>query len=366
MAEKPTRLLIVDDSALYRRMISDVLRNVPDVSIVGLARNGEDALVKIKEFDPDLLTLDVQMPDMDGITLLREINRRGLRSKAIMVSSFTSHGAQVTTDALLEGAFDFILKPAGYDFDANRRELRDALEEKIGAFRQSEGHALAGDQQRLRAAGATSPSVVPSHDQMLPSECQAVIFGTSTGGPAALKKVLPALPAELPVPVLVVQHMPPEFTQSLAQRLDGISALHVTEAANGAEVKAGSVLIAPGGRQMKLVRGRDRVQARITDDPPEDGYRPAADYLLRSAIEIFQGQILCVIMTGMGHDGLEGCRALKKSGGHVFAQDQRGCVVYGMPKAAIDDSIVDQVVRLERIGSAVISHLKRSSCTSDL
>jgi len=361
MAQKPTSLLIVDDSALYRQMINNVLRDARDVSIVGVARDGMDALKKIEEFDPDLLTLDVQMPDMDGIGVLREINRRGLRSKVIMVSSFTSLGAQVTTDALLEGAFDFILKPTGKDPDENRKRLRDALEEKIGAFRQAEGNTSAWDRQRIRAAGAMSPRTVPPRESQTSSPaCRAVLIGTSTGGPAALKQVLPALPAELPVPVMVVQHMPPEYTHSLARRLDEICPLQVTEAANGAVVKAGSVLIAPGGRQMMLNNRKERVHVQITDDAAEHGCRPAADYLLRSAIEVFQGQMLVVIMTGMGHDGLEGCRLLKESGGCIFAQHPHGCVVYGMPKAVIDDGIVDRVLPLGRIGPAIVSHLGRS------
>jgi len=350
---EPTRLLVVDDSALYRQTIVNVLRDASDVSIVGVARDGEDALEKITRLDPDLLTLDVEMPGMNGIEVLREINRRRLRPKAIMVSSLTADGAQVTTDALLEGAFDFILKPSGQDGEENRVRLRESLDEKIAAFRAPDEGTKAGE-RRLAPVRTKAPSTVA------PTACKAVIIGVSTGGPAALKRVLPSLPGTLPVPVLVVQHMPSQFTAALARRLDDMCDLDVAEAANGTEARAGKVLIAPGGKQMKLIRRNDRVLAKLTNDPPENGCRPSVDYLLRSAGRVFEGEALGVIMTGMGRDGLEGCRALKERGGRVFAQHPSGCVVYGMPKAIIDNDIADRVLPLSRIGPGIVSHLERS------
>jgi two-component system chemotaxis response regulator CheB len=348
----PTRLLIVDDSALYRQTIGNVLRDATDVDVVGIARDGHDALEKIASLDPDLLTLDVQMPDLDGIGVLREINRRRLRPKAIMVSSLTSEGAQVTTDALLEGAFDFILKPTGADPTENRQRLRAALDEKIGAYRQSI--------RRRRVPGRRAPAE-PDADEAPPggAVCRAVLVGTSTGGPPALKTVLPQLPADFPVPVLIVQHMPPKYTESLAQRLDEACPLDVSEAADGSEVVPGRVLIAPGGRQMKLARKNGAIRARITDDPQEHGCRPAVDYLFRSAIEAFDGAALGVIMTGMGRDGLRSCELLKARGGCVFAQHEDGCTVYGMPKAVIDEGIADRIVPLDGIGRAVVRHVLR-------
>lgn len=353
MRSEPTRLLVVDDSALYRQTIANVLRDAPDVSIVGVARDGKDALEKIERLDPDLLTLDVEMPGMNGIAVLRAINRRRLRTKAIMVSSLTAEGAQVTTDALLEGAFDFILKPSGQDPEKNRLLLRENLDEKIAAFRAPGGRTKAHE-KRLSPVRKAAASTLPE------TGCRAVIFGVSTGGPAALKRVLPALPETLPVPVLVVQHMPAQFTEALARRLDAMCALDVSEASNGMEVKAGRIFVAPGGRQMKLVRRDDRVLAKLTSDPPENGCRPAVDYLLRSVGKIFEGEALSVIMTGMGRDGLEGSRDLKERGGRVFAQHPFGCVVYGMPKAIIDNDIADRVLPLSRIGPAIVSHLERS------
>jgi two-component system chemotaxis response regulator CheB len=346
MDHAPTRLLIVDDSALYRQAIRNVLRDVDDVEIVGVAKDGADAMAQIEALSPELLTLDVQMPDMDGIAVLREINRRRLPVSAIMVSSLTSEGAAITTDALLEGAFDFILKPSGPDSTANRTRLRDELDEKIAAFRQATDRA-------------PTPAPAPDAGPAVGAGRRAVVVGTSTGGPAALKALLPALSASLPAPVLVVQHMPAEYTRSLAARLDGLSGLEVVEPASGRVVEPGSVLVAPGGRQMGLVRRGGRVVVGVNDDPEEHGCRPAVDYLLRSAVEVFDGEILAVIMTGMGRDGAEGCALVKQRGGTVFAQHERGCLVYGMPKAVIERDLADRVLPLDRLASAINQHVGR-------
>ena len=349
---------MVDDSALYRQSISNVLRGVDEVQTVGIAKNGVDALEKIEKLDPDLLTLDVEMPDMNGIELLREIKRRRLRAKAIMVSSFTSHGAQVTTDALMEGAFDFILKPSSSDSAANRQRLGDELNEKIAAFRDS-----SCARRRLSRGRGRDPIEDESAATEVPtakSECRAVMIGTSTGGPAALKTVLPRLPVDLPVPVLVVQHMPETYTSSLAKRLNAICPVEVSEASDGMEAVAGRVIVAAGGKQMKLTRSGKRLIIRLADDPPENGVAPAVDYLLRSAAETLDGDALAVIMTGMGRDGLEGCRALKQSGGFVFAQSKVDCVVYGMPKAVIEEGLTDRILPLGKVAPAVVRHIKRS------
>ncbi|MHC5113966.1 MAG: protein-glutamate methylesterase/protein-glutamine glutaminase [Planctomycetota bacterium] len=351
----PTRLLIVDDSALYRQTISIVLRDAEDVCVVGVAKDGIDALEKIAELDPDLLTLDVQMPDMDGICVLREINRRGLRTKAIMLSGLTSEGAQVTTDALLEGAFDFILKPSGPDADENRQRLRDELDEKIAAFRAAHRWRTVRDRRR------PAPAEPEADEPATPSgECRAVVLGTSTGGPAALKVVLAALPADLSVPVLVVQHMPPRYTQSLARRLNEVCPLDVSEAGDGAIASAGRVLLAPGGRHMRLVATDEETRVRVVDDPPENGCRPSVDYLLRSATKAYDGQVLAVIMTGMGRDGLEGARLLKERGGRVYAEHEDTCTVYGMPKVIVEGGLADRVIPLEGIGRAMVRHVARS------
>jgi len=315
----PTRILVVDDSALYRQSIHNVLREVADVSIVGTAKNGVEALAKIKELDPDLLTLDVQMPDMNGIEVLQEIRRRRLRPKAIMVSRFTSEGAQGKA--------------------ANSRKL---------AGRRAISHRIVASDDVVESAPTPNAA------------CRAVVLATSTGGPRALKVVLPRLPAGLPVPVFVVQHMPAQYTSSLAMRLNEICHLDVLEAKNRTEVVAGKVFVAPGGRQMKLERDGPRLMIQVNEDPAENGVRPSADYLLRSTAEVLKGDVLAVIMTGMGRDGLAGCRMLKQVGGYVFAQSQDDCVVYGMPKAVIDGGLADRTIPLGKIAPAIVRHVKRS------
>jgi two-component system, chemotaxis family, protein-glutamate methylesterase/glutaminase len=351
----PTKILVVDDSALFRQAIHNALRGIREASVVGVAKNGVEALDKIAELDPDLLTLDVQMPDMDGIQVLREIKRRRLRPEAIIVSSLTCEGAQVTTDALLEGAFDFILKPSGSESAANRNQLRDALEEKIGAFREA-----AGRSKRIHGGRRVGADKVLETAPAPDSICRAVIFGTSTGGPEALKVVLPRLSANLPVPVLVVQHMPPQYTLSLAARLNEICPLQVCEAFDRLEALPGQIVIAPGGKQIELESEGGRLLLLVNDDPPENGVRPSVDYLLRSVVDVLGGQALAVIMTGMGRDGLEGCRRLKQTGGYVFAQHQDDCTVYGMPKAVIEEGLADRALPLGKIAPAVIRHLNRS------
>lgn len=349
-----TRILVVDDSALYRQAICNILRTEPEVEVVGVAGNGVEALEKIQELDPDLLTLDVQMPDMDGIEVLREMNRRGVRAKAIMVSSLTSEGAQVTTDALLEGAFDFILKPSGGNLEENRRTLRDGLVEKIDAIRGS---------RRVRAGRAQAPAVSGDRIGRTPTtiptagRCRAVLIATSTGGPAALKSILPQLPADLGVPVLIVQHMPARYTNALAERLDQMCALTVREAREGMKLEPGMGVLAPGGRQMRFVQRAGAVFVKVTDSPPENGCRPSADYMFRSAGEVFDGAVLGVILTGMGRDGLLGSEVLKSAGAAILAQDEGSATVYGMPKAVADGGLADQILPLADIARAITHHV---------
>ncbi len=355
MNNRPVKVLVVDDSALYRQSIQNVLRDVDGVEIIGLAKNGLEALEKIGQLDPDLLTLDVQMPDMDGIAVLAEIKRRKLRTGAIMVSSHTSEGAQVTTDALMQGAFDFILKPSSGDPGANRACLKQELVEKILAFR---------DAAVSRGPVAPAPSAqdtVTGLSLLIPeSACQAIVIGTSTGGPEALRLVLPRLSDELQVPVFVVQHMPSRYTTTLARRLDEFCSAEVVEAGDGMQAMAGRIMIAPGGQQMKLLKDGERLLTCVTDDPPEHGVRPAVDYLLRSAAAVLEGNLLAVIMTGMGRDGLAGCRELKQAGGFVFAQSSEDCTVYGMPKAVIEADLADRILPLGKIAPAIMRHVKRS------
>lgn len=361
--EDRLRILVVDDSALYRQLVKNVLRDVPGVEVVGAAKGGQEALDLVAELDPELLTLDVRMPDMDGIAVLRELKKRRARARAIMLSSLTADGAQVTTDALLEGAFDFIQKPGGTDAMANRTALLESLIEKTNAFRS--GRRGRGFQvPPVRVAGNRS-SGVPVQEESdrgvsATFRCEAIGIATSTGGPAALREVLPALAGDLPVPVFIVQHMPAPYTHSLAARLNELSQLEIVEGVDGMAVEAGFVYIAPGGRQMKVEKLSGHLRIRITDDPPEQSCRPSADYLFRSLADVYQGQVLAVVMTGMGRDGTAGCREIRERGGYVIAQHAEGCSVYGMPKAVVDERLAHDVVPLDRLADRVVGRLRRS------
>jgi len=356
MNDRPLRLLVIDDSALYRQLVRNILREIPGVEVVGIAKSGQEALTLIDELDPDLLTLDVQMPVVNGIEVLRVLKSKRSRARAIMLSSLTANGAQITTDALLEGAFDFIHKPSGADATANRQTLLSELTEKITAFRLTpvlrRGHGVASTLTLPRTPHATVHRVSGSADATT-SRCDAVVIGTSTGGPVALSEVLPALPGDFPVPILIVQHMPPQYTQSLANRLNERSEIEVVEGAEGMAVAAGFAYIAPGGRHMRVERRGGRIVISITSDPPENSCRPAADYLFRSAAEVYGAKLMAVIMTGMGRDGTEGCRVIKQRGGHVITQDADGCAVFGMPKAVADALLSDEALPLGRIAEGL-------------
>jgi len=324
----------------------NVLQAIPGCTVVGVAKDGREALEQIRTLKPDLVTLDVEMPEMDGIQTLREMNHRGLRATTIMVSRLTAAGAKTTTDALLEGAFDFLLKPAGSSPAENKTVLSAALQEKIAAVREA----------RQEVFTATIEPSEPERDvehKPPASTVRAVVIGTSTGGPEALRTVIPGLSKLLPVPVLVVQHMPSGYTTRLAERLNDLSTINVQEAADGDVLRPGTVLLAPGGRHLALASKSGKVSVQLTDDPAEHGCRPAVDYTLRSAVDAFQGHLLTVILTGMGRDGTEGCCLVRDQGGQVFAQHADGCVVYGMPRSVITNDLADRVIKLNSMASAI-------------
>ncbi len=350
------RILVVDDSALYRQLVRNVLRTIDGVEVVGVATSGSDALQKLEELEPDLLTLDVEMPELSGLDVLREMKKRRSRAKAVMLSSLTKNGAQITADSLLAGAFDFIHKPNSSDAESNRQILHGELSEKIEAFRESIGVSLPRRTAKV-AAEIAIPAISSS------STCQAyeaVVIGTSTGGPVALREVLPKLPRDLGVPVLVVQHMPKYYTQSLAERVNDMCELTVLEAQDGMRVEPNKVYIAPGGSHLKLSGTTFKPILQTTDEPPEHNCRPSVDYLFRSAANFYNGRVLGVVLTGMGRDGTEGCREIKRLGGFVIAQHPDGCVVYGMPKVVVEQQLVDRVVPLDKIAAWIVRELSRS------
>ncbi len=373
------RVMIVDDSALYRQLVRNLLREIPNVEIVGSASSGAEALEKIESFNPDLLTLDVEMPEVNGIAVLRALRQRRSRVKAIMLSSLTMNGAQVTTDALLAGAFDFIHKPNNLDATKNRSALLEELTAKIEAFRESLKSSFSRRNVFNKGAADKTPATgqfiasPKNHDDLgvhahLASGAgthsgiafEAIAIGSSTGGPVALREVLSRLPVQLGLPVFVVQHMPAHYTTSLADRLNDACKLAVCEARDGMLIEPNKVYIAPGGSHLCIATHHGKKILRTTDDPPEQSCRPAVDYLFRSLADAYNGKVIGIVLTGMGRDGAEGCRAIKQRGGYVIAQHPEGCVVYGMPKVVVEQGLADRVVPLEKIAAWISFQLAAS------
>lgn len=344
--------------------MEQVLGSLPGVEVVGLAQNGKIALQKVQELKPDLLTLDMEMPEMDGLAVLDALKGMPGAPAVIVVSALTLHGGRLTLQALQRGAFDFITKPDESGAEKSRESLRQeltprvkALSLRLGVRGILRGTTTATPPSPPAPVSATGNAVAPATPaRAVSATCkpEMVLIGVSTGGPNTLATLLPALPATLGVPVFIVQHMPPLFTQSLAENLDSKCALRVREAAHDEIAEPNTVYIAPGGRQMRIAPGPDgRKIIQITDDPPENNCRPAVDYLFRSASSQFPGRSLAVILTGMGSDGTLGLRLLKRHGCHVIAQDEASSVVWGMPKAAVDAGVTDFVLPLEGIASKI-------------
>jgi len=359
--DHPLRVLIVDDTVTYRKIVSEVLAGCPNVEVVGAAANGKIALQRLDQLGADLLVLDLEMPEMNGQAVLEELRRRNSPTGAIMLSALTAQGAKATLAALAAGAFDFVLKPSGQNMEANVEHLRRELGAKLTAYARSRGikQILYGkDGNPDRRESVVSPASRARTPAPSAGPPQVVALGISTGGPKALTEMVPQLPANLPVPLLIVQHMPPVFTKSLADDLNNRTPLTVREAVDGQPIRAGEVWIAPGGRQMKVQRQDDRVVLGITDDPPENSCRPSVDYLFRSVADVYGGRAVGVIMTGMGNDGSLGCRRLKHCGARIIAQDAATCVVYGMPREPIENGIAEVIAPLGRI-AAEIARLTR-------
>lgn len=369
------RVVVADDSALFRRVLTEVLSALPNVEVVGQAPNGKIALQRVRELRPDLLTLDMEMPELDGLEVLTALKAEARAPAVIIVSALTLLGGQLTMQALARGAFDFITKPTAIDPTRSREQLRADLAPKLAGLELRLGvrRILSGKTGVAPARPAASAPGSPratGGPQVLPratvgvdrgaaalrgvvvGKPELVLIGVSTGGPNALTALLPALSGQLGVPILIVQHMPPLFTQALAESLAARCAIRVREAVHKEPVEPNVAYIAPGGRQMRLVPGPGgRKLIDITDDPPEHNCRPAVDYLFRSVAHHFPGRATAVILTGMGSDGALGARLLKRHGAFIIAQDEASCVVYGMPKAAVDAGVVDAVLPLESIAA---------------
>ncbi|HCV42264.1 MAG TPA: chemotaxis response regulator protein-glutamate methylesterase [Bacteroidetes bacterium] len=355
------KVVVVDDSAFMRKSLSLMLESDPQIKVVATARDGKEGIEKIREFKPDVVTLDVEMPVMDGLTALSVIMKE-MPLPVLMVSSITTDGAKATIDALNLGAVDFIPKELSY-VSVNITKIKDDLITKIKQIVQSSSlqfrmQRIRASQSRIQKSGS-DPGPSARRTSIRPrSDLRAVVIGISTGGPFALLQIIPKLPASFPLGVAIVQHMPPKFTKSLAERLNGLSEVEVREASEGDRMQPGVVLIAPGGRHLTFHHSGGSVHVKTPLEPANTLYRPCADIMMNSAVQAFQGPLLGVIMTGMGKDGLEGLKAIKKRSGYVIAQDEETCVVYGMPKAAVDEGVVDTVLPLEEIPNALVAVTK--------
>lgn len=369
------RVLVVDDTIFYRKIVGDILTELPYVEVIGTAGNGKIALERARTLKPDLITLDIEMPEINGLQVLSRLQEDDLRPDVIMVSTLTREGADITMKAMELGAFDFIAKPQSGSMKENKECLRKSLAPMISALRRRREI-----QEILGGRSRTTPRPFPRKAAAAPRRKRhlegapylgrsgIVAIGISTGGPKALAEVIPALPKGIGVPVLVVQHMPPIFTRSLAESLDRKSALVVREAVDGDRLTPDTVFIAPGGRHMKIVQLADGATKviRVTEDPPENSCRPSADYLFRSVAEHFVGRATGVIMTGMGADGNRGLEQMKHAGAWIIAQDEKTCVVYGMPKRPVETGIADVVAPLNRIPDEILKTLKKSGSGPDL
>ncbi|MGA8764255.1 MAG: chemotaxis response regulator protein-glutamate methylesterase [Candidatus Sulfotelmatobacter sp.] len=342
------RVLIADDSAFMRTALSRMVASDPDLWVAGTAGNGNEVLEKIASLDPDVITLDVQMPGLDGIETLRCIMTQFPRP-VIMVSSVTLKDAESTFDALSAGAFDYVPKQLS-STSLDIIHLRDDLIAKIKA---------AGEARRSRAYPGSlrkPPTPVrPSPSEVFPATTAIIVLGTSTGGPKALEEILPVLPAGLPVPILVVQHMPVGFTGPFAQRLNNLCSVLVCEASNGETAQPGGVYIAPAGKHMTVERFPDsRAILWLSDRPVQQVHVPSVDVMMKSAASAFQSHVMGIIMTGMGSDGVQGMKAIHQVGGMTIGQDEETCAVYGMPRACAEEGVLRKVVPLAQIPQQIL------------
>jgi two-component system chemotaxis response regulator CheB len=351
MNTEPLRVLIVDDSRIFRGVIEEALAGRHELQVVGSVRNGEKAIEFARSSPPDFVTLDIEMPGMGGIATLKAL-RELTRGKphaigVLLVSSYTHRGAALTIEGLQEGAFDFIAKPEGPDLQVNAAALRQQLLAKIGAFLSRRTIEPTVKTPAVRAISATRRS----------TRFRAVVIGASTGGPDALLRLLPILAPACPVPMFLVQHLPPDFTHYFASNLARRCTARVVQARDGMPVEPGVLYVADGGKHLLVHQHDGNVTTGLSDSPPENGCRPAADVLFRSAAVAYAGRVLAVVLTGMGCDGAKGATTLKRAGGRVIVQDEATSVVWGMPGSVVSARAADDVLPIDEIAPALLSQL---------
>ncbi|ASJ02874.1 chemotaxis response regulator protein-glutamate methylesterase [Thermococcus profundus] len=348
---KKIRVLVVDDSAFMRRVLKDILESDPEIEVCCEARDGVEAIEKVKQHRPDVITLDVEMPRMNGLDALKFIMNK-YPTAVIMVSALTQEGADATIKALEYGAVDFIPKPSS-SISINMRELKDEIIAKVKEAAKVPIKFLQFKRRRLLREQLTK---VRKREE---AARRAVAIAASTGGPQSLLKVFEKLPGELDAGILLVQHMPPGFTRSFAMRLDRISRVNVKEAEDGEVVYKNWAYVAPGDYHMEVVNRGGKPTIKLYKGPKIHGVRPAADPMMKSVAEVFGRKTVGVVMTGMGRDGAEGIVAIKKKGGITIAQDKETSIIYGMPKAAAETGMVDYIVPLDKIADTIVMALRK-------
>lgn len=374
------RVLVVDDSGFFQKRIAEILKSVADIKIVGFANNGREAIEKVESLNPDVVTMDYEMPVMDGLTALRHI-MKAKPTPVLMFSSLTYDGARVTLDALDAGAVDFLPKNFE-DLQRGGDKIRNTLSDKIKSVAKyynrsvsSQAYSSAPTQTQTAPSASLSQNTsvretprVPVNKPPIPKEpadttndtharlkpVDVVLIGTSTGGPVALQKVLAGLPASFSKPIVLIQHMPASFTGAFAERLDKLCNIGVKLAEDGDELKAGQALLAPGGQQLLLDRGR----VKIVDGDDRVNYKPCVDITFASAAKHYPGKALGIILTGMGSDGKDGAQLMKQSGSPIWAQDEKTCVIYGMPMAIAKANLADAILPLHEITGKLIKEVR--------
>ncbi|MBT2642596.1 chemotaxis response regulator protein-glutamate methylesterase [Bacillus sp. ISL-41] len=358
-----TRVLIVDDSAFMRKLISDFLSEHPEIEVIGTARNGEDAIKKCREFRPDVITLDVEMPKLNGLEVLKLIMKEH-PLPVVMLSSTTKEGADTTLQAIQAGAVDFVAKPSG-SISIDLHKIKTELIQKVLSASKAnltkinflEDSNTVGKKLESSLDSEIKPASNVTTRGFTQSK-KIVCIGTSTGGPRALQQVITSLPKGLEVPILIVQHMPPGFTKSLANRLDSLSQIRVKEAEDGELLQKGTAYIAPGGFHLKVKSLGSSLAISLSQSPPRNGHRPSVDVMFESMSTIKNYSKIAVIMTGMGADGSKGLVEMKKYGiVKAIAESQETSIVFGMPKAAIATNMVDEVADVENIAQSIMNYI---------
>lgn len=347
------KVLVVDDSAFMRKLIVDFLSESPQIEVVGTARNGKEALEKVSLLNPDVVTLDVEMPIMNGLETLKQMMAKH-PLPVVMLSSTTTEGAENTITAMQYGAVDFVAKPSGV-ISLDLYKVKEELINKVLLASRANVRAISKDNAGEMRANQRIKTVCDRKHQRKKIVC----IGTSTGGPRALQQVLTKLPENIAAPIMIVQHMPKGFTKSLAQRLDSLSSIAVKEAEDGETLQNGTAYIAPGGFHLLVHEAKGSLTACVEQSPPRNGHRPSVDVLFESISALTDYEKIAVIMTGMGSDGTMGLRRLKESGNtKVIAEDEKTAVVFGMPRAAIQANVVDMVVPLEQIAEMIAKYVE--------